>query len=155
MAAGKKAQPAGRALHDLFREVFALRALLARRMDQVHGQTGLSTPQRRIARQLHRLGPATVPDVAARLGVSRQSIQVVCNELVAAGLIEFTENPRHKRSRLVVLTAAGRRALQQAQRREEAFLAQVLPDIEAEDAAAARELLARIRKALDDALKIG
>jgi DNA-binding MarR family transcriptional regulator len=54
---------------------------------------------------------ATVPDIARRLGLQRQSVQRVADDLVADGLAHYEDNPRHRRSRLLVTTAAGKSAL--------------------------------------------
>lgn len=56
-------------------------------------------------------GALTVPQVARRLGVSRQNEQRVVNDLIQAGLAEIVANPDHKTSPLVRLTAAGERSL--------------------------------------------
>jgi len=39
--------------------------------------------------------------------VSRQYIQKLANELIDQGFVEMVENPRHRRSRLMRLTARG------------------------------------------------
>ncbi len=53
-------------------------------------------------------GPQTVPQLARIRPVSRQHIQKIANEAEAEGLIEFIDNPAHKRSRLIQLTERGR-----------------------------------------------
>jgi DNA-binding MarR family transcriptional regulator len=57
-------------------------------------------------------GQLTVPQIARRLGVSRQNVQRVVNDIEAEGLATYQPNPDHKASPLVILTAAGERALQ-------------------------------------------
>ena len=54
----------------------------------------------------------TVPQVARRLGVSRQHILRLTNDMVAEGLVELVPNPDHQTSPLVHLTADGRATLQ-------------------------------------------
>lgn len=49
----------------------------------------------------------TVARAARRIGQSRQAIQKVANEMVAAGLLEFRPNPDHKTSPLIFLTDDG------------------------------------------------
>ena len=49
---GDRVDGLGMALHDLFREIFALQAALASIMNEVHAKTGLGTPQLRILRTL-------------------------------------------------------------------------------------------------------
>ena len=56
-------------------------------------------------------GDWTVPMVADRLGTSRQAVQRIANELVADALAAFEDNPRHRRSPFLRLTAEGRRVL--------------------------------------------
>lgn len=54
-------------------------------------------------------GPLTVPDLARRRPVARQHIQKVANDLALQGLIEFADNPRQRRSKLLRLTPQGER----------------------------------------------
>ncbi len=138
----------GQALHDLFREVFALQAALSAIMDKVHEQAGLNTSRHKIMRILIQMEPATVPDMGAILGVSRQFVQTVCNDLLARGFIEFTENPRHKRSKFVELTETGRIAFRKARQKENQIIEQALPEIDPERVTETRELLKCIRIAL-------
>ena len=55
--------------------------------------------------------PLTVPQVARRLGVSRQHILRLTNELTADGLVEPIANPDHKTSPLLRLTPDGESTL--------------------------------------------
>jgi DNA-binding MarR family transcriptional regulator len=56
--------------------------------------------------------PATVPGIARRLGLARQSVQRVADDLIAAGCVQAVANPDHQRSPLLQLTAPGRAQLQ-------------------------------------------
>ena len=71
-------------------------------------------------------GDWTVPNAADRLGTSRQAVQRIANELVADGLAAFVDNPRHRRSPYLRLTADGVRILDaindQARRRHASLL---------------------------------
>lgn len=58
-------------------------------------------------RSLALLGPLTVPQIAQMRPTSRQRMQRLANELAAEGLVEFVDNPKHRRSKLVQLTAEG------------------------------------------------
>ncbi len=150
MGKRKDEKPRGEVIHDLFREVFMLRETLLGIMDRVHEETGLSTPKRKVMGALSRIEPATVPDTAAELCVSRQFVQTVFNDLKELDLLYFTENPRHKRSRLASLTKEGRRALASAEKKEAELIQSALPEVDPEQAAGAKELLARIREALEE-----
>ena len=58
-------------------------------------------------RSLALLGPLTVPQIAEARPTSRQRMQRLADELAAEGLVEFIDNPRHRRSKLVRLTPKG------------------------------------------------
>ena len=140
----------GKQFHDLFREVFKLHAALSAVMDGVHEQAGLSTAQHSIIRTLQEMGPVTVPEMAGQLGVSRQFVQTVCNRLFAMELLRFEDNPRHKRSRLVVLTDKGRTGFQQARQNENHTIAKALKGVDAAKATEAHDLLKQIRRSVQD-----
>jgi DNA-binding MarR family transcriptional regulator len=55
--------------------------------------------------------PLTVPQAARRLGLSRQAVQRVANDVVDEALVEVQENPDHKGSPLFSLTPGGRAVL--------------------------------------------
>jgi len=58
-------------------------------------------------RSLALLGPLTVPQIAQMRPTSRQRMQRLADELAAAGLVTFIDNPKHRRSKLVQLTPKG------------------------------------------------
>jgi DNA-binding MarR family transcriptional regulator len=58
-------------------------------------------------RSLALLGPLTVPQIAQMRPTSRQRMQRLADELAAEALVEFIDNPRHRRSKLVRLTPKG------------------------------------------------
>ena len=58
-------------------------------------------------RSLALLGPLTVPRIAQMRPTSRQRMQRLADELAAEGLVQFVENPQHRRSKLVRLTRKG------------------------------------------------
>ena len=58
-------------------------------------------------RSLALLDPLTVPQIAQMRPTSRQRMQRLADELAADGLVEFIDNPKHRRSSLVRLTRKG------------------------------------------------
>jgi len=55
--------------------------------------------------------PRTVPQAARRLGVTRQAVQRVANDLIGAALLKAEPNPDHRTSTLLSLTLPGRATL--------------------------------------------
>ena len=97
----------GEAIADLMLEV----AQFFFRIRAVGQKTGLITSWGGGAfgfmRSLALIGPLTVPQIAQMRPTSRQRMQRLADELAAAGLVEFIDNPRHRRSKLVRLTRKG------------------------------------------------
>jgi len=105
--AGPIADSKGDAIAELMLEV----AQFFFRMRAVGQKTGLITSWGGGAfgfmRSLVLLGPLTVPQIAQMRPTSRQRMQRLADELAAAGLVEFIDNPKHRRSKLVQLTLKG------------------------------------------------
>ncbi len=76
--------------------------------DQVGG--GIPPGQLAILGALEADGPATVAALARSRQVARQGVQRNADALARSGLVGWTENPRHKRAKLLELTPRGRRA---------------------------------------------
>ena len=95
--------------------------------------------------------PSTVATVARRLGLARQSVQRVADDLLADGLVDRTANPDHRTAPLLALTDAGRRTLAVLVGRGDADRARVLDaaGTSADELLACREVLRRLLAALD------
>jgi DNA-binding MarR family transcriptional regulator len=106
-AASRVAGRKGEAIADLMLEV----AQLFFRLRALGQKTGLITSWGAGAfgfmRSLALIGPLTVPQIAQMRPTSRQRMQRLADELAADGLVEFIDNPRHRRSKLVRLTRKG------------------------------------------------
>ena len=106
-AAGRTATGKSEAIGDLMLEV----AQFFFRIRAVGQKTGLITSWGGGAfgfmRSLALIGPLTVPQIAQMRPTSRQRMQRLADELAAEGLVEFVDNPRHRRSKLVRLTRKG------------------------------------------------
>ena len=97
-------------------------------------------------RSLRLEGPLTVPQLARARPVARQYIQKMADELAAGGLIEFIDNPAHRRSRLMRLTKKGEALHDAIERRVAAAgerMAEGLDDRALEGALAVMRQLAR------------
>ena len=61
-------------------------------------------------------GPASVAQVARTMGLTRQSVQRTADLLAADGLVRYTDNPHHRRAKLVTMTSKARQGLDYMQR---------------------------------------
>ncbi|MEU8828118.1 MarR family winged helix-turn-helix transcriptional regulator [Streptomyces sp. NPDC048636] len=88
--------------------------------------------------------PLTVPRAARRLGIARQGVQRVANDLVGEGLAAFEANPDHKGSPLLALTPTGQRTLRKITARATEVHQELIGGIRPDEIGAARDLLRRL-----------
>lgn len=96
---------------DLYQLIWMSRPLMQAAEAAVeHGLQGtaLTVRMRAVLEMLYRHGDLTVPDLALKLDINRQYVQLMVNETLAEDLAVRKINPRHKRSTLLALTDKGR-----------------------------------------------
>jgi DNA-binding MarR family transcriptional regulator len=110
-----KRTPAGDALTSLILDLFRVNSLLLTAGDRLVARLGLTSARWQI------LGaivagerPQPVAWLARDLGVNRQNVQRIINDLHKEGLVAFEANPHHRRAQLVVLTDKGKRTFEAA-----------------------------------------
>src|ERR1051326_6022582 len=122
---------------------------LANRLKSHHSGETMPGARRAVLQVLQRRGPQTVPQIARARFSSRQNIQILVNRLQREGLIEFLENPDHKRSVLVRLTGGGQIEIAEAAKEEAELNTRVLHSFSQTELNSAAEVLNRLRKMLD------
>lgn len=104
---------------NLVVEVFRLNGALLAEGDRLTRDLGLSSARWQVLGAIelaqHSL---TVSQIARAMGLARQSVQRTVNELFDGGFVSLRDNPDHRRAKLVVPTAAGRRAFREAMKRQ-------------------------------------
>lgn len=110
----KKTEKLSQLVHENTRFFFAMNNVA----EKLHGAGHISAGLRTILLDLEEEGPKTVPDMAHLRNASRQYVQSMVNHLHDRDLVAYADNPRHKRSKLVALTEAGRLLLQEMLLRE-------------------------------------
>jgi DNA-binding MarR family transcriptional regulator len=118
----KAAESTDSAFNVLINETSLLFHRLKIVADEVHHQGEMSGGLRSILRNLDKHGEQTVPQMARDRAVSRQNVQTLVNQLAEAAYVEFIENPAHKRSAFVRLTALGKKTVDAMNRREHKLL---------------------------------
>ena len=118
---------------------------LARRMRSERAESSLTLSQIAALATLERHGPLTPRELAAHERVQPPSMTRICAALEAAGLLTRTDHPSDGRQVLLAVSAEGAALLREDRRRREAWLAQRLGELPAEDLA----VLGRAAKILD------
>ena len=98
----------GGAFTELLLEVFRLNGRLLAAGDRMTAGLGLTSARWQVLGAMQVAGsPLTVAQIARNMGLTRQSVQRLANVMAADGLIEFVENPHHKRAKVLRFTARG------------------------------------------------
>ena len=106
----------------------------ARRLRQ-EASVGLSPTLTAALATIERHGPLTPSELAARERVQRPTATKLVARLEADGLVGRTADPGDRRSSLIAISAEGRALLKEIRTRKNAFLAQRLRALPAEDRA--------------------
>jgi DNA-binding MarR family transcriptional regulator len=94
--------------------------------------------------------PRTVPQIARRLGVTRQNVQRIADLLVAENWAAFETNPDHRGSPFLVLNKRGQAALAEITRAATTSHAALAKRLGTSDTGALHRGLRRLIAALDD-----
>lgn len=93
---------------------------------------------------------ATVPDIARKLGLHRQGIQRITDELVAEGLGHYLDNPHHRLSKLFVVTDQGSAALSEIHRAHTRWVDGIQAEVTEIDWRALNRELGELMRVLQD-----
>jgi DNA-binding MarR family transcriptional regulator len=110
-------RPEGAVLTALILETFRLNGRLLAAGDSLTSDLGLSSARWQVMGGIEEV-PLPVAQIARNMGLTRQAVQRVANVLADEGLVEFAENPNHRRAKLVRLTTGGKAALEEIHRRQ-------------------------------------
>jgi len=96
-------------------EIFRLNGALIKFGDALVKKLGLTSARWQVLGSIaHGAGRFSVARLADNMGLARQSVQRIVDELAQAGLVGFAPNPAHKRAKLVVMTPLGENLFAQA-----------------------------------------
>lgn len=91
--------------------------------DDLVADLGLSTARVQLLEVLAASGPRSVSQISRGLGLSRQAVQRVADDLAALDLAVYRRNPDHARAQLLAMTEQGKVAQVEAARRKALWLA--------------------------------
>ena len=138
--------PEGDALTALVLPVFALNGEL------LEAAAAITAPHELTPARWQVLGavleePLPVAEIARRVGLTRQSVQRVANDVVAQGWAIWQPNPARRGQNLLNLTERGRDAVHALADEQHAWANAVGRAVGAEDLKALRSLISRVTEA--------
>lgn len=111
MKANKRIQSA-KLFTELVLEAFRFNGLLIEAGDKLTRELGLTSSLWQVMGSIAE-NPLSMAQIARNMGLTRQGIRRSINILIEKGLVQFEENPDHKRAKLVVPTDEGLQVLDQ------------------------------------------
>lgn len=134
----------------LILEVFRLNGRLLAAGDKLVADLGLTSARWQVLGAIAlSAAPAPVAHLARSIGLNRQGVQRIANELAEEGFIAFRDNPNHSRAKLVVLTEKGRDACEAATALQAPWVNGLAEGLGAQELAAAHNLLETLRTRLE------
>ncbi len=143
---------AGEAVTALILDVFRLNGRLQLAGDRLVSELGLTSARWQILGAIaYSDRPESVAWHARTMGVHRQGVQRIINELSKEGMVEFQPNPHHKRAQLVVLTPKGQELYEAAIAKQIPWVNELSEGLPPDDIATAQNVVDRLKTRLEEA----
>ncbi|MBL4622071.1 MAG: MarR family transcriptional regulator [Immundisolibacteraceae bacterium] len=101
----------GKFLTELVLEVFRVNGLLLAAGNRLGEPLQLTSARWQVMGAIHLSGRSlTVAQIARRMGLTRQAVQRIVNDLAGLDMVKLVDNPDHKRAHLIALTDHGQQS---------------------------------------------
>jgi DNA-binding MarR family transcriptional regulator len=140
----------GDAVTALILETFRLNGRLLAAGDVLVGGLGLTSARWQVLGAVAAAPvPLSVAQIARAMGLTRQAVQRLANDMESAGLLRFAANPNHRRAKLVIMTPRGQAAYAAAMKRQAPWAQALGQGLTAQQIAAAAVVLRTLRQRLE------
>jgi DNA-binding MarR family transcriptional regulator len=137
-------------LDHLILEIFRLNGALLASGDDLVAELGLTSARWQVLGAIAREpAPEPVSRLARSIGLQRQGVQRIVNELAAEGFVKFADNPHHRRAQLVLLTPKGRNAYARAMEKREPWVRALAEGLSEDRISGALDALRHLRARLE------
>jgi DNA-binding MarR family transcriptional regulator len=142
--------PAGEAATRVILSTFRANGLLLGAGDLLGADEGLTSARWQVLGAIALADrPLTVPQIARRMGLTRQSVHATVKRLVRDGFLELTPNADHRRSPLVGPTEPGRAKYEAIDARQAAWVNRLVRGIGRSDLETAGRVLDELCRRLE------
>jgi DNA-binding MarR family transcriptional regulator len=139
---------AGAAFTDLVIELFRVNGTMIAVGDELTRDLGLTSARWQVLGAVGK-EPKTVAAAARQMGLTRQNVQRIADWLVESGIAEFTDNPNHRRAKLVALTKEGVALRERLGKRQAKWANATGAHFTVDELLATADVLRRLKKALE------
>lgn len=138
------------AVTALILETFRLNGRLLAAGDALVGGLGLTSARWQVLGAMAAAPlPLSVAQIARAMGLTRQAVQRLANDMERDGLLRFAANPHHRRAKLVVMTPSGQGAYAAAMRRQAPWAHALGQGLTVQQIAATAVVLKSLRQRLE------
>jgi DNA-binding MarR family transcriptional regulator len=135
---------------EIILEVFKLGGILISKGDLMGMEYGVTSARWKILGAIFLAGePQTVPQIARRMGLTRQAVQRLVDVMHKDDLLLFHKNPDHKRAKLIDLTNLGKEIFIKLDEKQSKQAITHSSDIPQAELATALSVLKRMSDAID------
>jgi DNA-binding MarR family transcriptional regulator len=135
---------------DIVLEVFRLNGALIAAGNALCDGTGLTSARWQVLGAVALSdGPPTVAQIARAMGLTRQAVQRLVDELEAHGVVRRLDHPESRRARPVQLTARGESLYSEMMRRQRPWATRIAKGIAPDDLQKTLDVLQALRTRLD------
>jgi DNA-binding MarR family transcriptional regulator len=139
------------AFTDLVLEVFSFNGLMLNAGNSLAKPFGLTSARWQVMGAIDLAGqPLSAAQIARRMGLARQGVLRIGNDLVEMGMLEAGANPDHKRASLYAITERGREVMLEIDQAQAAWANEMSNEVDPQVLEAATMLL----KQLSDKAKL-
>jgi len=150
MAKSSPQTPEGVLVTRLVLELFRLNGRLLAAGDAMTRDLGLTSARWQVLGAVRLAGgPLPVAWIARNMGLTRQAVQRVADELSAEGFVRFAPNPHHRRDKLVALAEKGEETLDRVSARQARWADGLAAGLDATTLEGALGVLLTLREALE------
>jgi DNA-binding MarR family transcriptional regulator len=119
MPQAPKRTPIGERVTEVILAMFRASGLLLEAGDRLAANEGMTAARWQVLGSIELAGhPLTVPQIARRMGLTRQTVHVTVKRLATDRLVELEPNADHRRSHLARVTTLGKVTYQALDRRQ-------------------------------------
>lgn len=141
---------AGEAVTELILDVFRLNGRLLIAGDRLVAELGLTSARWQVLGAIANAErPESIAWHARTMGLHRQGIQRIANDLEAEGIVDFRPNPHHKRAHLVVLTPKGQELFEAAIALQIPWVNELSGGLKPKDIATAKSVIDQLKTRLE------
>ena len=139
--------PAGNALTQLVLEVFRLNGELLTAGNRITKPYGLTSARWQVMGAIDlEERPLTVAQIARRMGLTRQGVQRIINDLKRLNMVSLQDNIDHKSAKLVSLTERGQNVIAEIDKAQIAWVNQLAEGLSDQQISRALKLMQIVRE---------